>query len=59
MFPVIHAIVGITMSIYMNLVIVEAEFLKERGMLSETRDNLTMYVAHLPKEYEHVKEQLW
>jgi hypothetical protein len=62
MFPVIHVIIGITMSIYMNLVsdvqAVEAEFLKGYRMLSETQDNLTIYAAHLQKEYKKVKEQL-
>jgi hypothetical protein len=62
MLAVLHVIIGITMYLYMNLVSdiqeVESEYLAERRMLSEARENLTLYIAKGHKEREKVKQHL-
>jgi hypothetical protein len=62
MLAVLHVIIGITMSLYMNLVSdiqeVESEYLAELRLLSEARDNLTLYIAKGQKEREKVKQHL-
>jgi hypothetical protein len=62
MLAALHVIIGITMSLYMNLVSdiqeVESEYLAERRMLSEACDNLTLYIAKGQKEREKVKQHL-